>query len=338
METIYKVLQAYQLAPTEVRQITNRLYQVQSSQYSFALKRSRLKDTNINQWKHVYQTASQQQLSAIVPIYMTNNRGIFVQDQQEIYYLSPWKQQIESDEPEHEIESFYASIAKIHKQTKNEQKIDVKDIEKLIDNEKNQLAQLRRKLLSYVEKYERRRFMSPFELRVCMQFRDLEQVFSELDDWYDYYLEDVTEDKLLYSCMCHGNLRTTHMVYQNSQTYFINWERSFFGNSMTDLAIYYYHAFQYHDSYMDQLINAFPIYEKYNPLASSEKSLLAIYLLYPSSYLSVIESYEKKNAKKAQPFQIRSLEQSYRRLMHGLSMQHYLYERRLALQQAAEDD
>ncbi|WP_226036515.1 phosphotransferase [Aquibacillus saliphilus] len=328
MKSIESLLKAYQIKPSEVIPISNRVYKIHSHNYSFALKRSKLTMNSINSWKNVYRIANEHQLTSILPVYMTHHGEIIQQKENEFYYLTPWKEKREMDEPEHEVESLYHTLGSIHNQTKKQIKLDSAQIEQTVIKEKERIATYKHKLLSFVEKFEARHYMSPFELRVCMQYRDIEQVFKQIDYWYDYYLEDITNDGISYSSLCHGNLRSSHQIYHNSNTYLINWEHSFHGSPMRDLAIYFYHELKYHDSYLRHLTNSLPVYEKYNPLLQSEKSLLAIYLLNPYSYIQLLERYENNRIDKAHPFQIRLLEHSYRRLIQGLSLQGSLYESR----------
>ncbi|MRH42954.1 hypothetical protein GH741_09680 [Aquibacillus halophilus] len=328
MTNVRRILEAYQIVPTEITEISNRLYKIQSHNYSFALKRSSLNENSIDNWKNVYHLSNEHHLTSILPVYMTVKGDIVHKYNNEIYYLTPWKERRQSDEPKYEVESLYQTIGSIHHKTKKEISLRTDQVEQLIPQEKERVATYKGKLTSFVEKFERRRYMSPFELRVCMQYRDLEQVFKNIDYWYDYYLEDLIKDGVSYSSLCHGNLRSSHQVYHNGTTYLINWEHSFHGNSIRDLAIYFFHELRYHDSYLEHLANSFPIYEQYNPLLQSERSLLAIYLINPYSYLNLIESYDQNRLKSVHPFQVRLLEHGYRRLMQGLTFQNSLHETR----------
>ncbi|WP_186576248.1 protein kinase family protein [Aquibacillus kalidii] len=324
MKNVRSILNAYQIKPSEVSKVTNNLYRIQAQEYSFALKKSKLNRNQIDSWKQAYIYGNEYQLTSILPVYMTEKGDIFHQDYNDIYYLTPWKETRRNDEPEHEVESFYRTLGTIHHKTKKKLDIQVDQVEQQITQEKEKLSRFRQSILTNVELYESKRYMSPFELRVCMQYRDIEQVCNSLDDWYDYYLEDLKEDGVMNHSLCHGNLRASHLIYQSSNTYFVNWEKSHIGSPMYDLAVYYYHELKYHDCYLNHLMSSFSIYEKENPLLLSERSLLAVLLLTPSSYLQVIEAYNNKQFSKSQPFQIRYLEQAYRRLVHGLSMQQHL--------------
>lgn len=338
---IKEILAAYQVNPSEISKVTNKLYKVQSHNYTYALKESSLTSNDLQRWRSVYRIGNDQQLASVLPVYMTNSGDIYQEHKGNIYYLSPWKEKRESDEPEHEIESFYHALGHMHNKTKQENRVHMEKLEELIQQEKESVSSYRNTLLAHIETYEQRRYMSPFELRVCMQYRDLEQVFKNLDSWYDYYLTDLKDDGVSYSSLCHGNLRPSHRIYQASHTYFINWETANFGSPVNDLASYFYHEFKYHDCYFNHLTDSFSIYERYNPLLQSERSLLAIYLLTPSAYLQIIDNYNRAVYKKSQPFQIKYLEQAYRRLMHGLSMQHYLYQVRKSIiekEQASDND
>ncbi|MDL4841688.1 protein kinase family protein [Aquibacillus rhizosphaerae] len=333
MTNIKEVLKAYHVHPSEIIPITKRVHKVQTHNYIFALKRSRMRLNNMEKWRRAYQIGSENNLSSILPVYMTEQNQLFKQYEQDIYYLTPWKDSVSTDEPKHEMESFYHTLGQIHKQTKSEKQISSSMVEQMINQAKSDLSKQRQTLLGYIEKFEQKHFMSPFELRVCMQYRDLDQVFYYLDKWYDYYLEDISDDNRVYISLCHGNLRSSHMIYQHGHTFLINWEKNNFANPINDLARFYYNEFKYHDCSINYMTSAFPIYEKYNPLMQSERSLLAIYLLTPVPYIQLIERYYRNELALAQPFQVKKLEQSYRRLINGLNLQGYFYQMREQLKE-----
>lgn len=337
MENVNQVLYSYNIQPADIRPVSKRLNQVHNANTSFALKRSMLNAGQLSNWHDAYRTAEKYNLKSILPVYLNNRGEIFEQHNGEIYYLSPWKEKKEYDEPEHQLESFYQAVGTIHNRTKQSNDIAIEKTEEAVELEKQKIDSYRGQLLTFIGQFEARHYMAPFELLVCTQYRDLEQVLMKASEWYDYYLKDLQGDKRMFHALCHGDLRDSHVIYQNTQTYLINWERSFYGNPVMDLAIYFYNEFKYHDSPLTHLAGSFSIYEKYNPLLQSEKSLLAIYLLNLRPYLQVIEEYNK-NKDKAQPFHIRSLEYSYRRLMQGLSMQHYFQEQRPSPTEQSQED
>ncbi|MDC3415680.1 phosphotransferase [Aquibacillus salsiterrae] len=328
MTDINSILLAYQVNPLEIIQISKRTYKIQCRNYCYALKRSKLTKESIHQWKNVFEVANKHGLTSILPIYLTKSGNLFYEDNEEFYYLCPWIETKELDEPEHELESFYLAIGEVHQKTKTKITIDTDRVEHVVNQEKKRIQVCQRKLLRYVETFERRRYMTPFELRVCMQYRDMERVFAVLNNWFDYYLLDIQEEGYVYRSLCHGNLRPSHQLYESSRSYIINWEHSFYGSPMTDLYSYYFHELKYHDAYLDDMIQALAVYEKTNPLLKNERCFLAIQLLNPEMYLSVLEKYYKKEYQVAQPLQIKQLEYAYRRVIHGLQFQDHLYQRR----------
>ncbi|SDK41268.1 phosphotransferase [Sediminibacillus albus] len=328
MEELKQVLKEYDIGPAEIVQMTNRLYKVHTYNYTFALKRSRLNPHQAVNWRNAYQQAYRHELKAVVPVYMTSRGELFVQHQGSYYYLTPWQETMERDEPVHGIEAFFREISSIHKQTIQENDILFADVQEIVAGQSQQVRANRRKLLEYVERFEARRFMSPFELQVCTHYRDIERAFTQLESWLDYYLEDIQADNRQRKCLCHGNLRSSHILTIKDNGYLVNWEHSFTGNPVHDLVIYFNNEFQYHDSLFSEVMNFFPLYEKRNPLLLSEKSLLAILLLNPSSYLELVEKNLQQQSDKALPFQVRDLERAHRRLIHGLKLQGILYEQR----------
>ncbi|UFT97938.1 aminoglycoside phosphotransferase family protein [Radiobacillus kanasensis] len=328
MDHLQKVLENYQIASTNMIPITSRLYKVQSHNLSFALKRSKLEASSLSMWQQVYSIANKEQLSSILPVFLTRDQDISCVYDTDYYYLTPWCEAREVDEPDHEMESFMKEIGTIHNRTKRSHPFDKSRAMKQIQKEKKRLNQMERKLTAYVEKFEQRRYMAPFELRVCTQYRDILHAFRALHEWYDEYLDEVEDIKAFPIALCHGDLRSSHKVFQQEMTYFLNWEHAYFGPPVQDLASYLFHEAKYHDNRVDYIIQSMPIYESYNPLEDYEKSLLAIHSLNPSYYLNVINRYLKQEYNRPQPFQIRYLEYHYRRILSGLKLQSKLKELR----------
>ncbi|QDP40756.1 phosphotransferase [Radiobacillus deserti] len=328
MDHIQEVLENYQIASTNIIPITSRVYKIQSHHLSFALKRSKLDENSLRKWQQVYNIANKQHLSSILPVFLTKGQDISYLYDGNYYYLSPWCESREVDEPEHEMESFMKELGTIHKQSKQSYPFDRQLAGKQIKKEKKQLNQMEHRLTSYVEKFERRRYMAPFELRVCTHYRDLIRAFHVLHEWYDTYLEEIEKMTSITISLCHGNLRSSHKVFQQDMTYFINWEHAYFGPPVQDLASYLFYEAKYHDNRIDYIIQSLPVYEASNPLEEYEKNLLAIHSLNPSYYMNVIQRYLKREYKRPQPFQIRYLEYHYRRIIAGLKLQQRIKELR----------
>ncbi|QTM99979.1 phosphotransferase [Sediminibacillus dalangtanensis] len=339
MERIQSVLQEYQIGPAEIVPITSRLYKIHTFDYTFALKRSRMKPEALSSWENVYRQANLHRLSSIVPVYLTEKGQLYVSYEKDIYYLSPWQEMLERDEPVHELEGFFRELTNIHAVTMEEHAINQELAQDTVAHELQQLESRRADLLEHVEQFEARRYMSPFELEVCTHYRDIEIAFSKTAAWFEAYLEDLRRDQIGRTCLCHGNLRTSHLLTAQEQAKFINWEHAFTGNPVQDLSVYFQQEWQFHDYSLQDALQSFPVYEKQNRLLQSEKSLLAILSINPSNYLDTVEDHLRHPYNRPLPFQIRDLERSYRRLYHGLKFQEVLEgQRQEYLEKLEEED
>ncbi|WP_053219004.1 phosphotransferase [Virgibacillus senegalensis] len=334
------VLQEYQIGPAEIVPITSRLYKIHTYHYTFALKRSRLlpEPEALANWENVYRQANIHRLDSIVPVYLTEKGQINVRYENEIYYLTPWQEKLERDEPVHVLEGFFRELANIHAVTMEEYELNQELAQDTVANELRQLESRQADLLEQVERFEARRYMSPFELQVCTHYRDVEFAFSKTVSWLEAYKEDLQRERISRTCLCHGNLRLSHLLTKQEQAKFINWENAYTGSPVQDLSVYFHHEWQYHDNVFQQILQSFPQYEKQNRLLQSEKSLLAVLTINPSTYLETVQNYQRYPDRPL-PFQIRDLERAYRRLYHGLKFQEVLEtQRQKYLEELEEED
>lgn len=321
MEGITEVLRAYGIDSFTVTNVTPRLWKITSNNYNFALKHARLEEDTVEQWQELYQLKAARDLSLISPVYRTIEGQIYCKHQKGIYYLSPWFDSENGDHTANKQEALFATVGRLHGETKQAYSIEIETIEKKIEEEKKKLEDAKSLLLQYIVHYEQTRYMPPFGLEVCTQLRDILNAMKELSKWHDNYLIDIKEEETTYQSICHGYLSTTHHIFTSDQTILINWEHAHFGDSMLDLQNYFHRACFQHDTNMSKIIEDFSHYENKNPLKNSERSLLAIHLLEPYSYLKVIENFDQAQA---HPFQIRLLLQQYRRLLAGVMFQEML--------------
>ncbi|WP_112181510.1 MULTISPECIES: hypothetical protein [Paraliobacillus] len=321
VEIITEILRAYGIDLFNVTSVTPRLWKITSNNYNFALKHARLEEANIEQWQELYQLKAVRDLSVISPVYRTTEGSIYCTYQNNIYYLSPW---FESENGDHTIDhqqGLFATVGRLHGSTKQGYSIEVQTIEEKIEDEKKKHEEAKSLLLQYIGHFEQMRYMPPFGLEVCTQFRDILNALKQLSKWHDNYLTDIKEEQTTYQSICHGYLSATHHIFTSDQAVLINWEHAHFGDSMLDLQNYLHRACFQHDTNITKIIDDFSYYEKQNPLTNSERSLLAIHLLQPYRYLKVIQDFDQVQA---QPFQIRNLLQNYRRLLAGVMFQEML--------------
>nr|WP_226376856.1 phosphotransferase [Oceanobacillus halotolerans] len=287
---IETILNQYGVYTKEVKTVTDRLYQVSDGNAVYALKKSSLSNSEIDNWKRVYDQAYSSHLIDVLPLYLTKDRELYTYGDQSIWYLTPWvdSQQVTKQQA---IENIYRSIGNIHAITKQSLSMDPKHSAQQFKQYHSYCLEMHSMLIGYVEKFESEPYMSPFGLQVCTHYRDLEFVFYELINHLTGFMELLEEQTRWSFSLCHGQLQFSHVLH-HQHTSIINWENAFFGNACIDLSRFIKEECKYHDQPGEALIDLFDIYTKENNLSKIELRLLAIYLLDPTDYINLIKQYD----------------------------------------------
>ncbi|MFD1039534.1 hypothetical protein ACFQ3N_14180 [Virgibacillus byunsanensis] len=316
MNTIQKVLRGYSIRPTYIEKITDRLYKVSDSHYTFAVKKSSLTMEVISTWEKVYHEAYSKNITYVLPVYLTAEGKLYLELDQKIWYISPWIERKQIDDKT-AINNIYSCIGKLHHSTKQPQPFDSpKALREFRDYKTSFCEKIQENLLSYVEHFEKSRYMSPFELQVCSQYRDIEMILKELNKRVDQLIEELQNQSEWNTSLCHGQLKFSHMVH-NENTSLLNWEKAYIGNSISDLSYLYKEQATYYDNHTELLIEQFSTYINENNLSKYELLLLAIYLLDPSSYISNVNAYTKNTTTTTMIEKNKRLQRAYRQLIFG---------------------
>lgn len=318
IELIEKVLQAYGVHPVNVYPMTDRVYRITDGKQEYALKESSLTEQSLQNFQSTFQMANQKGISSVLPVYLTTNHEFVTRQNDRIYYLSPWVKHSQHISMEQSIRNFYQIIGSIHGKTKQTEVILTEQLTDSFYSFQQFLDHAREMLRSVVNDFEKMRFMSPFELLVCTQYRDVERVLAEATRRIEQFLQ--TDEKQLTWNMSlnHGNLSTSHVLHH----YLINWENAHFENAAHDLAQFFLHETTYYDHPGEMYIDTFSVYMSENQLTVPELQLLTIYLLNPGAYLTVIHDYQQQTS--SMVTQIKQLQQAYRNMMFGLTWSYYI--------------
>lgn len=325
LEKIRRILETYRVYPIDIDKITERLYRIKGNNQSYALKKSCLKEQTLPFWLDIYRTAEQHNIMNILPIYLTESGDLFSKDHDDIYYLTPW---VESNQRTHSIEKIYQNIGYIHAKSRRVSEITKENRQNSRENflvYKQQSFDQRKSLVKYVEQFESQHFMSPVELLVCTQYRDLVQVFYGLDkrlNQYIDYLDDMKDWKL---ALCHGRLKDSHVLHGN-QFYIINWEQASFQHPVVDLTRLLKNKTLHYDTDKRLLLDKFKIYLEENKLDIPDLALLSIYLLDPSEYLRTIDEYVEAKSDLSMIDHVIRLQRYHRQLLFGLQFSEFVEE------------
>lgn len=320
MDLIGKVLQSYAVYPLSVEQITDRLFQVNDGKRTYALKRSSLSEQTLKQWERIYQLAHSQNIQTVLPVYLTKEGNLYKEMDQSVFYLTPWITADNNKSQKQDIEQFYHIIGTIHSKTNRSQLIEINKLKGNFSTYRTFCEETKGKLLDYVKQFEKNRYMSPYELLVCTQYRDLEFALDTIMKRIDQFLSDDEAQMTWNDCLCHGNLTLSHVL----NPYIINWEQANYENAVLDLATFYENEVVYYDNLTDLFIELFPSYNKINELTLKEHYLLIINLLNPSHYIAKVEEYLSNKSKQTMVNQIKALQPAYRKIIFGLKWSNYV--------------
>ncbi|MFB4166620.1 hypothetical protein [Virgibacillus sp. JSM 102003] len=323
-ETIHKISGEYGIYPYKIERISKRLFRISDGNHYYALKQSLLNENNLDLWEYVYHQAYSQNITSILPVYLTKQSRLYVQYDQSYYYLTPW---LTSNKLDHQqiINNLYNAIGEVHGKTKRTQLIEANTVVNTFNEYQKNCAELYRRQLYYVELFEKNRFMSPFELLVCTQFRMMDNVLSTLNSCIERFISEIQNDQEWNYSLCHGNLDLTHILLHND-SYIINWERANYDNAIADLSILFKYLVRNYDQSSSQLTDSFSVYTSKNILKKSELYLLAIYLLNPFPYINQIQDYIDNPSNDTMINQVKRLQYSARQMLFGLKWFEFIEE------------
>jgi spore coat protein YsxE len=202
MAQISKILASYAVSAAKTVQVTNNLWQIDDGHSNYALKRSKLNPQSVRTWENVLHTANSRHITHILPVYLTVQHALYTTADNAIYYLTPW---IETEEGS--IDRLYHGLGSLHVKTKQSYPAGKENNSEAFLAYKNHCRQADEFLLQCVERFEKNRYMSPFELQVCMQYCDLELAGRQREKHIDQFLKEQEDrdHKWNYS-LCHGNV------------------------------------------------------------------------------------------------------------------------------------
>ncbi|GGJ84180.1 hypothetical protein GCM10007063_03370 [Lentibacillus kapialis] len=315
MAVIERIIRAYGISPYYIKKVSERLYIVNDGQHSYALKQSKLTDHTIQDWQLVYHQAYAHNLSAILPVYLTEQSGLYVKMEGLYYYLTPW---IGDKAPGYEqvATNIYKMLGDVHAETKQSISINTEPIIQDFKRYQKYCAECQNKLLSFVEIFEQNRFMSPFEWQVCTHYHMLVKVLDALNQLIERLKDELAHEQKWDYSLLHGNPDLSHCVHGHN-TYLINWEDAAYDNAVLDLSTLLKRQAQYDGADSEHLAELFKVYKNKNQLSASEQYLLSIYLMDPAEYITLIEQYVSNTGQREMVKRVQLLQRAFRRLEFG---------------------
>lgn len=322
VDDLKAVLHAYSVQPFYIENETEKLYKVQDGQQQFALKQSQLSPDDMAMWENVYQEAYTQNLHTILPVFLTREGNIYEIYEGTVYYLSPWRGNALSSFDKYTIGNFYRHLGHIHVKTKRTRTVDTDSFVQNFRGYQKQCEALQKKLLFFVEQFEAKHYMSPFELLVCTHFRDIDFSLQESNRRIDQLINEQEQQEQWNYSLCHGNLNSSHVIVSPEQMYLINWDKARYEYAPFDLSQFYKSETVHYDAPVDLFLDEFDSYMNENKLTNKELYILIIQVLDPAPYIQLVEEHDQSS--KTMIDQIIPLQHIFRRILFGLRLSAYV--------------
>lgn len=270
------------------------VWRVSTKKGAFALKKIR-KEHAYPLFRNIH-ALYQRGIKTIVPIYQTNQGYYFIENYADAFYLMPWIEDEEERELDFKDSLMFKELAKLHSMTVQEREYEEEEITTYYDRVSGEWSKEQEELEKFVDKCEKKIYMSPFELQVCTYAHEisLAQKFSmqKLDGWQ----EAMKESKRHRVAMTHGRVSFHHFVKDTEgRGYFISWERAKQGPPTNDLISFYHRYLRTYPLYCDDCIEWFYDYQKGFSLQEHEKDLTLSYLSYPKPFMQAVHTFQQPN-------------------------------------------
>lgn len=311
-ETLEQILAAYQIHPINQRRISESVYEItDQKRQKYALKCSRLTDDKLKKWLHVYELAATIPLPEVIPVYLHQSEDLYINYQNQIYYITPWLEKAEID-----WSKYFQVLANVHVHTKKSTVFPLQQTVKTFNQYESYCRQIQTRLLEWVELFERQHYMSPVELQVCTHYREMNIAIERILTMLSVFIEEINNQHEWSISLCHGNVRREHFVGTN-RLHLISWENAYFENAIHDLVHLFSQEATYYDKdFKDWNELFFGSYIQVNPLNKLELLLLIIYLLDMSKYMQTIEQSILHRIDMV--VAVQKLQKFYRKIIFGL--------------------
>ncbi|MFC4558962.1 phosphotransferase [Virgibacillus kekensis] len=328
MDSITEIAKEYGIRPYHVNKITEKVHMLNDGRQRYVVKRSNLTEETLPVWERVYHEAAAKKLAYIAPVCLTNNNKLYVEHSNAFFYMSPWLADNESS-PEDLVKSAMDVLGRIHATTANCVSIQHNPVSKRFKEYQQSCEGLYEESLHVVVAFEKQRYMSPFELLACTQFRIFDETLKRIGRHTADFLDNLEEDPVWNYSLCHGKPDLSHVV-RREYTCFVNWDNAGYENPVFDLIFFIKSLVRdFHISFA-ALKEATRSYLEQNRLSEKELHLAAIHLLNPFPYIKLLQHYAESPSADTMVNQTKTLKIAGRELQFGLDWSEFVY-REIAL-------
>lgn len=311
-ELIHRILRLYFLEPTYIEGYEN-TSKIFTAQGVFALKRFKGSDRAASTFLFHIQRLYQSGFSHFVPVYHTNDGRYLVKEEEDYYYLTPWigKKNRGNDQQE-QYSLLFKTLGQLHRATEDYKPQDKSIYEDHYEYLTATWQAEREYLESIIESYEKKWYMSPFELLFCSLYhqalRAHEFATKIIEDWYKE-VEDSNEVRVV---MNHGKPSIHHFVCdEQSVGYLLSLEHSYYASPTRDLVDFFKTSMNTYPLNVENRFQWWKSYQKEFPWNKDENLLFLAYLAYPKQVIDIVIQYESNESKVNQLTQVARLQKSF---------------------------
>lgn len=280
------IIDNYEIKPQYLEEISSVL-KIYSGQQTFSLKKTT--KARFSKALQSIETLHQKSYRKFVPFYRTVNGQLMVEHENFVYYLMPWIP------VEHYVGVSFQDVmteaARLHLHTIKYKKVSENQFLSMYHQVKTEWEKRQHDFRTFLEVCESKLYMSPYELFYCLHYHEISRLeglaIEQLDKWYS--LMEAERD--IREALCHGYLSPDHLLKATDRSYFINFERSFFGSPVYDLAAFFLAAFYENLNYTQEAIGWLQEYEQQLRFFDKERVFLKFHLLQANSVHRSIRAY-----------------------------------------------
>ncbi|WP_243291162.1 spore coat protein YsxE [Bacillus sp. FJAT-47783] len=309
-EELSEVCKEYNLRTNYIERVTDKVLKIHTDKGTYAIKKipAEKGKTFIQNYTILMQSSYQ----SYIPIYPTRQNEWFVNKGESIYYVMPWVPQNMRDDQKHTELELYEALAHLHLRTKKEWKFEEKDYEHHYAMVLSKWEQEENLFEQFVERCEKRWYMSPFELQAVLFFTETMQASQmakqKLNEWY----ESLKKKPVARIVLNHGHISSSHLLKdERDNCYLTNFERAYYGAPIHDLIFSFQRKLTSFPIQCDECIGWLEKYEQTFALTDGEKKLFLSYLAYPSPIFRIVEQYNRKDGKRVESSFCRKMMKRY---------------------------
>lgn len=248
----------------------------------------------------------------VVPIYPTLDGRYAVLHQNSLYYLMPWLPNETKEDYDDKNMKLFRELARLHTLSAREMPIRKEDRKEHYENTVLSLEKDEEFLVGFLERCEKKIYMSPFELQFCTYYNDIHQTLrfskQQLEGWY----EKTKDEEKIRTVVIHGKLSSDHFLYdEKGYGFFMNFENAKLGSPYQDILPYLFRTLKGFPKNNDDSIKWIQTYYQYFPLKDEEKQLMMSYFTHPTALLRVVQKYHTQQTRKKERKYTQQLQRHY---------------------------